>query len=134
MKDLDFFAYSTKFFSLLSVLLLPIRSTMVAVGFLVIADLITGIWASAKEKKKITSHRLRRTVIKTLAYMSAVLVAFILEKYLMDDMPITKVVSGLIGITEGKSFFENLKRITGIDFWSQILTKLNLQDIKNSKD
>lgn len=126
-----------KILGVILVVTLPIRSTLIAVSLLVMADLITGMWASLKEGRKITSTRLRRTVVKTLAYQSAIVVAFLLETYLISDMPIVKVVSGLIGLTEGKSFFENLRRITGIDFWGQILSKLNMPEndkIQSDKD
>lgn len=123
----------TKLLGWVCILLLPIKAALVAVSLLVFADFVTGIWASIKQKKMITSHGFRRTVIKTLAYQSAIIVAFILETYLLDGIPVVKVVTGLIGVTEGKSFFENIHRITGIDFWSELISKLNLTDIKNDK-
>ena len=114
-----------KVFSMLVLILLPIRSIMIAISVLVIADLITGVWASKKEGQNITSNGLKRTISKTIAYQTAVIVAFIIETYLVPEMPVIKVVAGLIGLTEGKSFFENIHRITGIDFWSVALKKLH---------
>lgn len=134
MRDLDVLGLIVKLFSLLFVVLLPIRPALIAVSALVIADFITGLWASKKEGKPITSSGLRRTVVKGLAYQSAIIVAFVLETYLLDGLPVIKAVTALIGITEAKSFFENVKRITGIDFWSHILSKLNMPDIKTKKE
>ncbi len=131
MKQLDqLMTILLKFLSMLFLVLLPIRPVMIAVSILVIADFVTGIWAAKKEKQRITSNALRRSVAKTLAYQSTVIVAFIIEKYLLDGMPVVKVVAGLIAITEGKSFFENIHRITGIDFWSEILTKIHNSNAK----
>lgn len=49
MKYLDsFLSYVTQFFSLMLLILMPIRSAMIAVSILVISDLILGIWASKK--------------------------------------------------------------------------------------
>jgi phage-related holin len=132
MRNLDISSALTKLLSLLVVVLMPIRSALLAVLVLIIADLCTGIWAALKEKRKITSHGLRRTVVKVLSYESAIIVSFIVETYLLEGVPLVKIITGFIGITEAKSFFENLKRITGIDFWSQIISKINMQDIKNT--
>lgn len=135
MKNLDFiWSLLLKVSSFLFLLLLPIRSSLVAVFALVLLDAASGVWAAYKEGKPITSSGFRRTLVKILAYESAILAAFILETYLMDGVPMVKAVSGLIGLTEGKSFFENFKRVTGIDLWSQVLSKLNMQDIKNNSD
>jgi phage-related holin len=126
--------FCLKFFSMLFVILLPIRSVMIAVSLLVIADMITGIWASLKEGKKISSNGLRRTVAKTLAYQLTIVVSFIIETYLIDGIPVVKVVSGLIAITEGKSFFENMERITGVNYWTELLSKIQGLNSKQTPD
>ncbi len=131
MRDLDLSGVLVKFISLLFIVTLPIRPALIAVSVLVLADLITGLWASVKEKKKITSSRLRRTVVKGLAYQSAIVIAFVIETWLLDGVPVVKVITGLIGVTEGKSFFENIHRITGIDFWSELISKLHMPDVKD---
>lgn len=124
MKD-ELTALFYKFAVLVWVFLSPIHTILFGVGLLVVLDMFTGVLASIKEKKPITSDKLRISVIKSLAYMSAVLVAFLIETLIFDGIPIIKTVSALIAITEGQSFFENLKRITGVDFWSAILKKLH---------
>lgn len=134
MKGIDFSAIALKVFYFLLVISMPIRPALIAATVLVLVDMGSGIWASLKEKKKITSTGFRRTVNKILGYYLAIIAAFILETYLMPDTPIIKGVTALIGLTEGKSLFENIHRITGIDFWGQILAKLNMDDLKNPKD
>lgn len=129
-----FGAFSLKVLALLLVAIAPIKSTLIATGFLVIADFASGIWASIKEGKPITSSGMRRTIIKGLAYQVAIIVAFLLETYMMDGIPVVKTFTALIGLTEGKSFFENFNRITGIDVWSTMIAKLNLTDIKTPDD
>lgn len=134
MKSADVAGLAIKFFSLSILFLLPIRPALIAAAGLVIVDLISGLIASIQEGKKITSSGLRRTIVKMLAYQSAIIIAFILESYLLDGLPVVKTVTGLIGVTEGKSFFENIHRITGIDFWSVLISKLNMPDTKHSGD
>ncbi len=134
MKNIDFAGLALKFLGWLLIITLPVRPALIAVTLLIFIDFISGVWASYKEKKPITSNGFRRTIVKMLAYQSAILVSFLLETYLLDGIPMVKVITGLIGITEGKSFFENIRRITGIDFWSQLISKLNLEDIKNKTD
>jgi hypothetical protein len=123
-----------KFLAWFMVFILPIRPALIAAAALVFADLISGVWASLKEGNKLTSSGLRRSVIKLLSYMSAIVMGFVIENYLLDGMPVVKTITGLIGVTEGKSFFENLRRITGIDFWSELISKLNLPDVKRNPD
>jgi hypothetical protein len=131
MKYVDvLFGWIVKFLSMLVLTLVPIHSVLIAVSVLVVADLATGIWASLKEHKPITSAGLRRTVVKTFAYQASVIMAFVIETYLLQGVPIIKVVAGLIAMSEGKSFFENLYRITGIDFWSAILVRIHGGSIK----
>lgn len=134
MKNIDFMGIALKVLGWALIITLPIRPALIAVSVLVFADLVSGLWASLKEKKKITSTGLRRTVNKMLGYESAIIVAFILETYLLDGLPVVKVITGLVGVTEGKSLFENLTRITGINFWDALISKLNIEDLKNPKD
>lgn len=94
--------------------LAPIHSAILAVYFLIFTDLVTGIWASAKEKQTITSSKLSRTISKTLIYSITIVISFVVHKYLLldFDLPIEAVVSGFIAITETKSILENLNRIS----------------------
>lgn len=121
-----------KLLGLLFVALLPIRSVLVAVFMLVLADFLSGVIASSVEKSKITSSRMRRTIVKLVAYQAAIIFAFVLE-VIMPGLPIVNTVAGLIGLVEGKSFFENIRRITGIDIWKELISKLNLPDVKTDK-
>lgn len=92
----------------------PVASAILAVYFLIFTDLVTGIWASIKEKQDITSSKLSRTISKTLIYSITIVVSFVVHKYLLVDfeLPIEALVSGFIAITETKSILENLNRIS----------------------
>jgi formate hydrogenlyase subunit 4 len=133
MRSIDLSALALKFIGWIAIVLLPIKPALIAVALLVFADFFTGVWASVKEGKPLTSTGFRRTVMKSLAYEAAIIFAFVLQTYLLEGMPVVNVITGLIGVTEGKSFFENIRRITGIDFWTQIISKLNMPDAKLPK-
>lgn len=103
----------------------PAKAMVLSSMVLVLADLITGIMASRKKGKPITSSGLQRTVIKLFVYESAILLAYITEVYLLSGaMPCSKVVAGLVGITELKSCLENLNEINGQDILKQAINKL----------
>lgn len=112
-----------KFFSVLLVVLLPIKSIMLAVFCLVLADFVTGVWASIKEGRRITSHGFKKSISKLIAYEAAIIMSFVIESYLFSGFPLIKIASGLIALTEGKSFFENINRITGVDFTAEFIKR-----------
>lgn len=105
--------------------LLPIKTVGLAIGFFVLIDVITGIWASVKTGQRVSSDRFSRTVTKTVVYLVALLVASIAERHVFgDSIPILKVVSGFVAGTELLSIYENLTRISGIDFRKVIVEKI----------
>jgi uncharacterized membrane protein len=103
----------------------PIKWFMIAVGFFVVADLVTGIIAAKKSGLKIESKKMFRTVPKYIAYSIAILAAHALELLFFPDFPATKMVSGLIAFIEIKSLDENLEKITGHSLFGAIIDKLN---------
>lgn len=122
---------AAKGLALLVSIMSPIAPVMATAGTLVVVDTVTGVWAAIKYKHKITSHKFKRVVVKTFGYLTAIFIAHLIEKYMIGDaIPMVKTVSGLIAMTEGKSIFENLRRITGIDLWKAMLDKLQGDSIK----
>lgn len=96
--------------------LAPIQSIMIVVGVLLAADFVTGILKAFKLKEPITSRAMARTIYKMVFYQLAVLSAFLLETYLMPGvLPVTKLVAGVIGVTEFLSILENTQKVTGVD-------------------
>lgn len=114
-----------KFGAWLGVFLAPVKAIMLAVSALIIFDLISGIWASLKSGRKITSNGIRRTVTKTLAYQATIITSLIMEQYFIPGVPVIRVVAAMIAVTEFKSFLENTAEITGLDLWSEVLKKLH---------
>jgi phage-related holin len=109
--------------SLLAILA-PIKATLLVVGFLIIVDLITGILKAKKEKKDISSARLRDSISKMLIYHTAVISGYVVQTWMLPEIAIVKIVSGLIGAVELKSIYENLNVLHGSDIFKVLLDKL----------
>lgn len=105
--------------------LAPIKMVMVAVGFLIMSDLITGIMAAKKRGEPISSARMRDVVTKMFVYQLAVVSAFFLGYYLLDGtIIIAKVTGAAIALVEMKSVAENVKTVTGVDLMEILKDKL----------
>lgn len=111
----------TKFSGLLKTALMlliaffaPVINIVSAVMLLIVVDFITGVWASLKEKQRITSSAMSRSIAKTFVYNTTILITYIVHKYLLVgfDFPIVSIVSGFVALTEMKSILENLDRIS----------------------
>ena len=104
----------------------PIHAAIIVSGVFIVADMITGIMAARKRGEKVTSAGLRRTLTKFFVYEIALVLAFLGQKYLLDDIfPACQVVSGMIGVVELKSIFENMNALSGTDLLKIVLEKLN---------
>ena len=110
----------------------PIKEVMWSVGAIIIVDLITGIWAAKKSGVKFESYKLRRSITKSAAYLTAIASGFIVQKYMLQDtIPIVHVVSGLIGATELLSIYENLSKISGVPFADKVKELLQPKKVEN---
>ncbi len=112
----------------LFVVFAPIKATLATVLVLVVVDLITGIWASVKNKQPITSGGLKRSVGKLAVYESVLCLAFLVHQYLTgDSFPADKIVAAMIGLVELKSCIENLEAITGEPILKVLIDKITTQ-------
>lgn len=110
---------------------MPIKATLITVMVLTVVDLISGIMASRKEGKKITSSGLKRTIIKTTVYELVIMLGFLTEQYMTGDaVPVVKILAGFIGLTELKSVMENIERVSGMSIVKMLIEKLNQSDKK----
>lgn len=104
---------------------IPIQPMLITVGVLIAADLIFGLIASYKQKISITSAGLRRTITKTFVYLSAILLGYISEHFLIGDLlPLSKLIAGTIGLVEMKSILESADIINGGSLFKMIISKL----------
>lgn len=99
----------------------PINMLMFAAGFLIFADLITGLLAAYKQKDKITSAGFRRTVTKIAVYQIVIMSAFLVEVHMLGGaLPISKIAASIIGITELMSILENAEIVYGEPIFTKI--------------
>jgi phage-related holin len=111
--------------SLLSVFA-PAEPMCLAALSLIFIDLISGVAVARFQKKPITSGGLKRSVIKFFVYETTILVAFIVQNYLTNNLlPVMNVVSSFIGITELLSILENINILSGGDLLKTIIDKLS---------
>ncbi len=106
-------------------ILAPIQASILAVGFLIMADLITGIAAAYKRGESIKSQRLKNTAVKMLVYNLLLMSSFIAETYLTPWIPFTNITLSFLAIVEVKSLGENFHNITGINFIIYLKSYLN---------
>lgn len=109
----------------------PIQPMLITVGILIVADLMFGLIASYKQKTPITSAGLRRTITKTFVYLSAVMLGYIAEHFLIGDLlPLSKLIAGTIGLVEMKSILESADIINGGSLFKAIISKLGSENDK----
>jgi len=103
----------------------PIVGIMWAIGFLIMADTFTGIWSAKKQGNKIDSRKAGRIISKLILYPLAIIVAQVAQTIMeIDEIPWTKVTSGIIATIEIKSIFENISEILGYDLWTRIKERM----------
>lgn len=114
----------------------PIKAVILVTGLLISVDTITGMLAARKRGEKISSAGLRRTVTKSLVYLTAVCMGFLVEKYMIEGfVPISKIVSGVISLVELKSILENLDVINGGSLFKAVIQKLgSINDLPKDED
>jgi uncharacterized membrane protein len=105
--------------------LLPINSFISAVVALITIDLITGVWASLKNKEKLTAKRMAKTVNKFLLYSLAIILQYIGD----DGIGLPRIVAMYVGAIELKSILlENIPKIMGknifMNLWQIIKGKI----------
>jgi phage-related holin len=147
MKNISSYLYSMSFFvitpkgwgllllSALSAFFTPILPVLITFSCLILADFFTGIWASKKEKKPIQSHIMKNTLVKLALYLIVIVMAFIIQKFIIQVgwFNLVTVVSIPIAITEFKSLCENALRISGNKIFIDIFKSFS-DVFKKNKD
>ena len=68
---------------------------------------------------------MRRTVSKMFIYELVVIMGYLMQHYLMDDIaPIAKICAAAIGMVEFKSILENADAINGGSVLKTLISKL----------
>lgn len=120
MKD-----YAIGFLVSIAAVFAPIKMILLVTGLLIFSDLFTGILAARKRGEKVSSAGLRRTATKVFVYNAAVMLGFLIEKYMLEGfIPVSKIAAGLISVVEFTSILENLNTINGNPIFKQLIDKL----------
>jgi hypothetical protein len=97
----------------------PLHGLFWALGLLVLADMVMGIWRAVKQKRKVRpSKAIRQTLGKAASYLIMLLAGFAVDYLYGDHTTTVYVARGFalgIGIAEATSLAENFQAITGID-------------------
>ena len=110
-----------------AVFITPIQNTMIAVAILIVADAITGIWASQKKGEKFSSTKFFASITKLLIYLFLIAISQIVESHLVSEIPFVQLSVYFIVFYEFSSFLENVGVITGHDvfaFFKEQILKL----------
>ncbi len=137
----------TKWLSLLGIVLsffMPITGMVLAVGFAIFLDTITGIWKSRKNGVPIRSRRLSAVISKMFLYQLTIILFFLIDYFILNDilktiftteLLLTKVLSLVLISIEVVSINENYKAVRGIDLWASLKKLLSrAKELKNDTD
>ena len=106
----------------LAMFLLTVEPALWAIGMLIFADTLTGIWKTVYKFgwEAFDSRKLGRVLAKIILYPLALLLAYDCEHILAPSIPWLYVTMGIIAMVEVKSIFENIGIILGYDLWQKI--------------
>tara|TARA_R100000951_G_C2625515_1_gene175865 strand:- start:119 stop:598 length:480 start_codon:yes stop_codon:yes gene_type:complete len=147
LKALNFM----KLITITSAFFLPICGILILIGAAVIMDTVTGIWKAKKLKQKVTSRKLSALVSKILLYEATVMLFFLMDKFLLNDIVVsffgielltTKILALVLCSIEIISINENFQIVKGVDLFAALknlfsrakeITK-SFKDIKKNED
>ena len=131
--------------AIVSSFFLPIYGILILIFFCIVFDTITGIWKAKKTKTPVTSRRLSAIISKVLLYEATVMLFYLMDYYLLNDIVMTffsvellttKILALVLVSVEVISINENYKAVKGIDLWASLKNlfaraKEVTQDFKN---
>ena len=97
----------------------------------VVVDMITGISASIKEHKPVTSKRMQKTVQKFIMYATCILLLHAIDEYmiLFVKLDFCNIASAIICGIELYSVFENCYKATG-NIVFKVLTQFTKKEVE----
>jgi len=121
--------YSMQLLTVVSSFFLPIYGILILIFFCIVFDTITGIWKAKKTKTPVTSRRLSAIISKILLYEATVMLFYLMDYYLLNDIVLTffsiellttKILALVLVSVELISINENYKAVKGIDLWASL--------------
>ena len=91
----------------------PIATIIHVMLIFILIDCLSAIWAAKKNNIPIESRKMRKTVIKMFWYISAVIMAHMMEvTFNLQFAHLAQIIGGFVCMVEIKSVFENITKIT----------------------
>jgi hypothetical protein len=106
-------------------LIAPTIGVVVVLLTLVIANLITSIYASYVKMETVSLAKIKLMAVKATAYLLIVLAMYLLETYVLTQVPIFKISVGFIMIVELQSTANNYQKIYGKQPWNAFMNWFN---------
>lgn len=102
--------------------LMPIKPLLMSVILFILIDTITGLIKACKLKEKISSRKLGDVVGKCILYISSIILVYIFEEFLLesfvgDGHPVTKITAIIWSLIEFGSIIENINSIYNINLY-----------------
>lgn len=91
----------------------PVKTVLFIIGFLVFADLATGIIKSRHKKEQFSWSRFKDKILHGCLYILAVLCGFCIEFMVDFEWPIAKIIGCAICVGEFFSIITNIETILG---------------------
>jgi hypothetical protein len=123
---------------------MPITGMLLAVGFAIFLDTITGIWKSRKNGVPIRSRKLSAVISKMFLYQLTIILFFLIDWFILNgilksifttELLLTKVLSLVLISIEVVSINENYKAVRGVDLWESLKKLLSrAKELKNDSD
>lgn len=109
----------------------PLWVLMLWFFIFIACDFVTGISASIKEKKQITSNKMSRTIKKLLMYCMVIVLVHAIDKDMLVivDLGLAKISATIICGIELFSILENCYRLTGNKVF-KVLTQFTVKKIR----
>lgn len=114
----------------LGAVLTPIIPVMLVVLTLICFDFLTGVYASFRERQAISSRKIGNTVAKITLLNVGILSAFLIESYIVPEIPFVKVTAGFVAMVELTSILENIHRATGVNILKALKEWVSRQQSK----
>ena len=95
-------------------LIAPFIGVAITLLMLVTANLITSTYATYVRMETLSLSKMKLEIVKIVAYLLIALAVFLLEAYVLTQVPIVKIVVGFMAITELQSIANNYQKIYGI--------------------
>lgn len=109
----------------------PIYVVLLWMFIFILADMVSGMYASLKEGKILESHKMQKTVVKTITYSTSVILLHGIDMYMLTimDCGLARIGATIICGIELYSILENFYRATG-NVCFKVLTQFTLGKIK----